>query len=142
MRKGSERPSKGEKTFKEYKTKMRQEKKTNAEISNISDEETANIVKKLKKGIGKYKGKIALICFNYGKIGHFATKCPHPKKEESDDGLTFKNQKKITINNKKKFYKKKKMFFTQEDNSSSKENEENEPEILFMGIKNQYDENS
>jgi hypothetical protein len=31
------------------------------------------------------------------------------------------------------------MFFTQEDSSSSKENEEDEPELLFMGIKNQDD---
>jgi hypothetical protein len=34
------------------------------------------------------------------------------------------------------------MIFTQEDNSSSEENEENEPEILFMGIKTQDDSHS
>jgi hypothetical protein len=121
---------------------MRQKKNTNDELSYISDEENANFIKKLKKGVGKYKGKIPLICFNCGKIGHFANKCPHPKKEESDDEGTLKNQKKINTNKKKKFYMKKKTFFTQEDNSSSEENEEDEPEILFMGIKTQNDTHS
>jgi hypothetical protein len=60
-------------------------------------------MKRLKKGIEKYKGKIPLICFNYGKIGHFANKCPYPKKEESDDEITFKNQKKSNTKDKKKF---------------------------------------
>jgi hypothetical protein len=121
---------------------MGQEKNTNDELSYISNEETTNFIKKLKKGTGKYKGRIPLIYFNYEKIGHFANKCPHPKQEESDDERTFKYQKKRKNNDKKKFYKKKKTFFTQEDNSSSKENEENEPELLFMRIKAQHDKHS
>jgi hypothetical protein len=40
---------------------------------------------KIKKGTHKYKGKFPLICFNYGKVGHFAKKCPYPKHEDSDD---------------------------------------------------------
>jgi hypothetical protein len=47
---------------------MKQEKKTNEELSDISDEEIANFINKLKKGIGKYKGITLLICFNCGKI--------------------------------------------------------------------------
>jgi hypothetical protein len=82
---------KRETTFKESKTNMRKDPKTNDELSYISDEETANFIKKLKKGTGKYKGKIPLICFNCGKAGHFSNKFPHPKKEESDDKETFKN---------------------------------------------------
>jgi hypothetical protein len=35
-----------------------------------------------------------------------------------------------------------KTFFTQEDSSSSQESEEEEQELLFMGIKNQYDNHS
>jgi hypothetical protein len=80
--------------------------------------------------------------FNYGKLEHFANKCPYPKKEGSDDERTLKNQKKIKTNDKNKFYKKKKTFFTQEDNSSSEENEEEKLEILFMGIKTQDDNHS
>jgi hypothetical protein len=140
MRTRNGKSSKNETTFKA--SKMRQEKNTNDELSYISDEETAKFIKKLKKGIGKYKGKIPLICFNYGKIGHFANKCPYPKKEESDDERTLKNQKKTKTNNEKKFYKKKKTFFTQEDNRSSEENEEDELELLFMGIKIQDDSHS
>jgi hypothetical protein len=142
MRTGNEKPSKGETTFKASKTKMKQEKKTNEELSDISDEEISNFMKKLKKGTGKYKGKIPLICFNCGKIGHFANKCPYPKQEESDDERTFKDQKKRKTKDKRKFYKKKKTFFTQEDSSSSEESEEEEPELLFMGMKTQDDNHS
>jgi hypothetical protein len=47
-------------------------------------------MKKLKRGTRKYKGKFPLICYSYGKIGHFTNKCPYSKKEESDDEITFK----------------------------------------------------
>jgi hypothetical protein len=99
-------------------------------------------MKKLKRGIGKYKGMFPLICLNCGKIGHFVNKCPYPKQEESDDERTFKNQKKSKTKDKIILYKKKKAFFTQEDSSSSEENEEEAPELLFMGMKTQYDNHS
>ena len=142
MRIGNDKSLKREKVFKSYKTKMRQEKNTNDELSNISDEEISNFMKKLKKGTRKYKGKIPLICFNCGKIGHFANKFPYPKQEESDDEITFKYQKKRKTKYKRKLYNKKKTFFTQEDNSSSKESEEVELEFLFMGMKTQDNNHS
>ena len=50
---------------------------------NLDDEESL-FVSKLKKGTGKYKGKLPLKCFNCGRIGHIANKCSYPKQEESD----------------------------------------------------------
>jgi hypothetical protein len=79
LRTRNDKSSKRETTFKASKTKMRHEQKTNDELSDIYDEETSNFIKKLKKGTWMYKGNIPLICFNYGKIGHFSNKCPYPK---------------------------------------------------------------
>jgi 6-phosphogluconolactonase/glucosamine-6-phosphate isomerase/deaminase len=107
MRAGKKKPSKGETTFKAYKTKNNQEKKTNEELSNISDEEVSNFMKKLKRGTGKYKGKFPLICFNCGKIGHFTNNFPYPKHEENDDEINFKDQKKRKNKDKRILYKKK-----------------------------------
>ena len=53
------------------------------ESENLDDEEVL-FVSKLKKGTGKYKGKIPLKCFNCGRIGHFSHKCSYLKQEESD----------------------------------------------------------
>ena len=54
------------------------------------DELTANFVRKLKKGQGKYKGELPFKCFNCGDVGHFAAKCPHKDKEENDDDIPRK----------------------------------------------------
>ena len=49
----------------------------------ISCEELVNFVNKLPRGTGRYKGKLPLKCFNHGKIGHFASKCPLRKNQKS-----------------------------------------------------------
>ena len=68
-----------------YEMNIGKEKSTTREASFKEDKNTYSemdvieekFVRRLKKGSNKYKGKMPFKCFNYGKIGHFASKCPH-----------------------------------------------------------------
>ena len=55
--------------------------------TNLDDEE-ALFIKTLEKGTQKYKGKLPLKCFNFERIGHFASKCTYPKKDDNDERET------------------------------------------------------
>ena len=106
-------------------------------------------MRKLHKGIGRYKGKLPLKCFNCGRVGHFVAKCLYPKQEDSDneEEPNFKENKqkfkKGKGGNKQRFNKKKKVFYTKDDSSSSEKNEDGESKIIFMGIKDQnFDDNN
>jgi hypothetical protein len=86
-----------------------------------SDVEEANFVRKLKRGSGKYKGKLPFKCFNCGEVGHFVDKCPYAKsrnRNEKEDS-SFKNYKKDKTEKRRKFYRQKKNLYTNEDNNSS-----------------------
>jgi hypothetical protein len=93
--------------------------------------------RRLKKGSGKYQGKFPLKCFNYGKIGHFANKCPHKKKDYNSKGEEkYKS---------KKFDRKKSLCVNNDDSSedtdsdSSREDKVNEFMLL---AKEDYDNKS
>ena len=84
MRTWQDEPSNKEATFKASKDPNNSEALSKNHLENLDDEESL-FIKKLERSIGKYKGKLPLKCFNYGRIGHFSPKCPYPKQEYSDD---------------------------------------------------------
>jgi hypothetical protein len=108
-------------------TSFKEDKNIDSDLDDIE----AKFVRRLKKGSGKYQGKLPFKCFNCGKICHFASKCPHQKKEQnSDDENKFKFKK----------YSKKKSLCVNNDNSSenidsdsSCEDKVNEFMLMAMG---------
>jgi hypothetical protein len=106
------------------------DKNTDSELDDIE----AKFVRRLKKGSEKYQGKFPFKFFNCGKIGHFASKCPHQKKDQNyDDEKKYKYKK----------YNKKKRLVANDDNSSedidsdsSYKNKEND---LMLIAKEDYD---
>jgi hypothetical protein len=94
-------------------------------------------VNRLKKGSGKYKGKLPFKCFNCGKIGHFANKFPHKRKDQTcDDAEKHKHINFFKANN----LKKKSLYVNNdddpsndEDNDSSIQDKLNDFMLMAMG---------
>jgi hypothetical protein len=101
-----------------YKSSKKTRNKGHKEEDTLDDEwaepEEENFVRNLKKGMGRYKGKIPFKCFNCVRIGHYAKKCPFEENKGS--------------------YKKRSLY-SKEDSCSSDESdgEGNEAlEVLFI----------
>jgi hypothetical protein len=133
---GHENHSQGEAAFKVLKKKNNQKQKLQSSHDEESNVEEANFIKKIQKGLGRYKGKLPLKYFNYGKVGHFSSKCPYPKEDpEDEEKKPNQYKKKEKPNYKKKFYKGKKNFYSKEENNISSEySESDDDEVLFLGI--------
>jgi hypothetical protein len=143
MRIEQENPDIKEADFKEIKNskqkgRQKDEHSNNSDVSE-DDEEVANFVKRLNKGVdGRHRGKIPLICFNYDGIGHLANKFPYNKKK-NDEGYSKGKQTykgKITTKN---FFKKN--LCTKEDISSSDEYEvsDSETERVLSMVMEDFD---
>jgi hypothetical protein len=69
------------------------------------DEIEAKFVRRPKKGLGKYQCKMPFKCFNYGRIGHFASNFPHKNKDHNSKGeekyksKRFGKKKTLCVNN-------------------------------------------
>ena len=87
---------------------FKEDKNIDSELDDIE----AKFVRRLKKGSRKYQGKLPFKCFKCGKIGHFASKCPHKKKDQKDQN--FDDEKKYKF----KKYSKNKSLCANNDNSS------------------------
>jgi hypothetical protein len=103
------------------------DKNTDSELDDIE----AKFVRRLKKGSGKYQGKLPFKFFNCGKIGHFSSKCLHQKKDQN-----FDDEKKYKF---KKYSKKKSLCANNDDssedidNDSSSEDKVNDFVLMAMG---------
>jgi hypothetical protein len=69
----------------EKKSKQKPKLECSCSDDSLEDEDMVIFVRKIQKGIGIYKGKLLLKCFNCGKIGHFANKCPYARNSNSGE---------------------------------------------------------
>lgn len=115
-------PSKREVSF--NITKKGKEEVAHEEVEEDLDVVVVNFVRKLKRGSGKYKGKLPFKCFNCGKIVHFASKFSYGEKDE-DGKKAMKSFGKEKMKNsykpRKRSFRNKSSLYTFEDVASDEE---------------------
>ncbi|XP_057855475.2 uncharacterized protein LOC131065090 [Cryptomeria japonica] len=120
MRKQDELPIRKEVAFKTSKKNSIIDSK-----SRDLDEKELNLARKIKTGSRKYKGKLPFKCFSYGKVGHFATKCPYDKSENEHEDYKRQGKKKKYNFKRKNKLKKKSLIIKDSKNSSNSSANEN-----------------
>jgi hypothetical protein len=119
------RITKGKSTTREASFKV--EKNIDSDVDEIEE----NFVRRLKKGSGKYKVKFPFKCFNCVKIGHFSSKCPHKRKDQTyDDEEKHKHKKVYKENN----FKKKSLCVNNDDDPSDDESNDSSIEDKINDI--------
>ena len=113
--------------------KIEKKKEEKEDTCSCSDEEEAKFIRRLERGSGKYKGKLPFKCFNFGRVGHYASKCPHKKTKNQ----TQETEKTISKNWQKGNRYRRKSFYPQQDGSASESsdessNEEGTSEFVLM----------
>ncbi|XP_059076871.1 uncharacterized protein LOC131876101 [Cryptomeria japonica] len=136
-----DKPSQKEVSFKASKKGKNKNHTPKESTSSESDEVEAYFMRKFKKGKGKFPFK----CFNCGKVGHYASKCPQNESDSSEEEKKSYSKKKGKKYFKKNYSKHKKSFYSKQSSSSLEETSEDMSssdgeEILFMAMKVKDDE--
>lgn len=115
--------------------KLKIKEETESEDSD-NEEENANLAKRFGTGQGKYKGKLPFKCFNCGKIGHYASRCPKRKDKQghNDDDDTEERKSKAYFrrNNQGRRALVSKQAKQHEEEESSNDSDEEPEGLCFM----------
>ena len=98
-----------------FKASRREELNESGHIS--EGQEEAIFVKNLQRSFVRFRGKLPFKCFAYGRVGHYATKCPHKDKLDKGKELEKWNRKQNVS---------KKSYYTHEDSDGLSNSDEDQ----------------
>ena len=131
-----------EATFKAFNKRGTSKPKPKSKDSNDDEsdnKEEANFVRNLKRGTCKDEGKLPLKCFECGKIGHFASKCPYAKDQNSDYENSYqknKSSQKYKKANNGRSAKSRNLYSKEKNNSSDDDSDSDNDfkKVLFLAM--------